>query len=325
MEDVTRFREQSITLAGLEGLNIDIPSANPLNYHQVVNDPNGCEPLVVDGKLFLPSAEEPLPLVMVVPGSLGVAESHLAHAGTLVEAGYAVFVLDPFGSRTVESTVANQAQYTFAASGLDVLAALRVLAANEAIDAKRISAQGHSRGGSAVLTAAMRTFADPVVGADLALAGVYAVYPWCGHQFARPDVGSTCVRAIVGERDDWLSVQQVQSQIQAINLSGGDASIRVVKGAWHSFDRSEEVYEIPEATVAPSAPTTYIGADGAMIDYRTGQPDAAITDYEMFMAAIEADFGRWGAHIGSIGDQPDVFREDMLAFHASVLGGAQVD
>ena len=83
MEDVTRLREQSITLAGLEGLNIDIPSTNPLNYHQVVNDPNGCEPLVVDGKLFLPSAEEPLPLVMVVPGSLGVAESHLAPAKTI--------------------------------------------------------------------------------------------------------------------------------------------------------------------------------------------------------------------------------------------------
>jgi hypothetical protein len=27
-----------------------------------------------------------------------------------------------------------------------------------------------------------------------------------------------------------------------------------------------------------------------------------------------------GAHIGSVGDQPDLFRADMLAFHASVLG-----
>ncbi|MBS1264542.1 MAG: hypothetical protein MAG471_00366 [Acidimicrobiaceae bacterium] len=39
------------------------------------------------------------------------------------------------------------------------------------------------------------------------------------------------------------------------------------------------------------------------------------------MAAIDSDLGRWGAHIGSIGDQPDLFREDMLAFHASVLRG----
>ena len=304
----------------MEGLNVDVPSANPLNYHQAVNDPGGCEPVVVDGKLFLPPADRPLPLVMVVPGSLGVGESHVGHAETLLAAGYAVFVLDPFGPRSVESTVANQAQYSFAASAFDVLAALRVLAAHEAVDADRISAQGHSRGGSAVLTAAVRCFADPIVGEDVAFAGVYAVYPWCGHQFTDPAVGPTRVRAIVGDRDDWLSVQQVQAQVQAIGLAGGDASLRIVSGAGHSFDRYEAVHELPEASVAPSAPTTYIDDDGAMVDPRTGRPDAALTDRDMFLAAIDAGLGRLGAHIGSIGDQPDLFRADMLAFHASVLG-----
>ena len=304
----------------MEGLNVDVPSANPLNYHQAVNDPGGCEPVVVDGKLFLPPADRPLPLVMVVPGSLGVGESHVGHAETLLAAGYAVFVLDPFGPRSVESTVANQTQYSFAASAFDVLAALRVLAAHEAVDADWISAQGHSRGGSAVLTAAVRCFADPIVGDDVAFAGVYAVYPWCGHQFTDPAVGPTRVRAIVGDRDDWLSVQQVQAQVQAIGLAGGDASLRVVSGAGHSFDRYEAVHELPEASVAPSAPTTYIDDDGAMVDPRTGRPDAALTDRDMFLSAIDAGLGRWGAHIGSIGDQPDLFRADMLAFHASVLG-----
>ncbi|MBC8484230.1 MAG: hypothetical protein H8D48_04835, partial [Actinobacteria bacterium] len=200
---------------------------------------------------------------------------------------------------------------------------LRVLAVHDSIDANRISAQGHSRGGSAVLTAAVRSFAAPIVGNDLALAGVYAAYPWCGHQFADPDVGPTRVRAIVGDRDDWLSVQQVQSQVQAINLTGGEASIRVVGGASHSFDRSEELHEIPGASVAPGAPTTYINDAGSMIDSRTGRPDASITDREMFMVGIDAGRGRWGAHIGSIGDQPEVFRLDMLAFHASVLDGVR--
>ena len=321
MDGVERFRDRSVTLAGVVGRNVEIPSANPVNYHQAINDPGGCEPLLADGKLFLPRADGPLPVVMVVPGSLGVGDSHLGHAGTLLEAGYAAFVLDPFGPRAVVSTVANQTHYSFAASAFDVLATLRVLADLDAIDADRISAQGHSRGGSAVLTAAVRSFADPIVGDGLALAGVYAVYPWCGHQFAPPDVGSTRLRAIVGDRDDWLSVQQVQSQVQAINLTGGEASIRVVGGASHSFDRSEELHEIPEASVAPGAPTTYIDDAGSMIDSLTGGPDASITDRDMFMAAIDAGKGRWGAHIGSIGDQPEIFRQDMLAFHAAVLGG----
>jgi len=319
MDVPERFRDRTVTLAGVVGDNVEIPSANPVNYHQAINDPGGCAPLQVDGKLFVPRADGPLPVVMIVPGSLGVGESHLAHAETLLEAGYAAFVLDPFGPRSVVSTVANQTHYSFAASAFDVLATLRVLAAHEAIDADRISAQGHSRGGSAVLTAAVRSFAAPIVGNELALTGVYAAYPWCGHQFADPDVGLTRVRAIVGDRDDWLSVQQVQSQVQAINLAGGEASIRVVGGASHSFDRSEELHEIPEASVAPSAPTTYIDDAGSMIDSQTGRPDASITDRDMFMAAIDAGKGRWGAHIGSIGAQPEIFRQDMLAFHSSVL------
>ncbi len=319
MDDAARFRDRAITLGGVAGENVDVPSANPLNYHQAVNDPEGCEPVVVDGKLFLPPADRPLPLVLVVPGSLGVADSHVGHAETLVAAGYAVFVLDPFGARAIQSTVANQTPYSFAASSFDVLAALAVLADYQAIDSERISAQGHSRGGSAVFTAAMRRFAEPIVGDGVALAGVYAVYPWCGHQFADPEVGSTRVRAIVGDRDDWLSVQQVQAQVQAIRLVGGDASLRIVAGAGHSFDRREAVHEVPEASVAPGAPTVYLDGNGAMIHPGTGRPDAELTDRDMFLAAVDAGLGRWGAHIGSLGDQPDLFQADMLAFHASVF------
>jgi len=57
-------------------------------------------PTTVDGKLFLPpavSAAGRVPLVIVVPGSLGIAASHLAHAESLTSAGLAAFVLDPFG------------------------------------------------------------------------------------------------------------------------------------------------------------------------------------------------------------------------------------
>ncbi len=100
----------------------------------------------------------------MVPGSLGVADSHLRHAEAFTDAGIAAFVLDSFGARDVTSTVANQTQFSFAAAAYDVLAAWKVLAALPEIDATRIGAQGHSRGGSAVLTGGARRFADAVVG-----------------------------------------------------------------------------------------------------------------------------------------------------------------
>ena len=107
----TRFRDQAIAFGDVaDGRNIEIPSASPINYHQVISAPAAMPRVTIDGKLFLPqrSGSEKLPLVMIVPGSLGVAPSHVAHAEALTRAGFATFVLDSFGARGVTSTVANQ-------------------------------------------------------------------------------------------------------------------------------------------------------------------------------------------------------------------------
>ena len=176
---------------GSKGANVKIPSANPSIIFTLSADPRELPTVTIDGKLFLPAKDHrqksgKFPLVMVVPGSLGVAPSHLAHAEALVGDGFAAFVLDSFGARDVTSTVANQTQFSFASSAYDVLAAWKVLAAHPQIDAARIGAQGHSRGGSAVMTAATRRFADAVVGKDAGFSSVLAAYPWSGHQFLDP-------------------------------------------------------------------------------------------------------------------------------------------
>jgi dienelactone hydrolase len=142
----------------------------------------------------------------------------------LTNAGIASFVLDPFGARGIGSTVANQTQFSFAASAYDVLAAWKVLSSRSEVDGRRIGAQGHSRGGSAVLSAATRRFADAVVGAGNGLRSVLAAYPWSGHQFLDPGVGDTEVRILMGDRDEWCSPMQVQGHAQAIRLTGGKAN-----------------------------------------------------------------------------------------------------
>lgn len=315
MEPVMRYRDRDVTYAGINGENLTIMSANPLNHHQAITDPNGCEPVDLDAKLFVPAADDPLPVVIMVPGSLGVGPNHEMHAETLVAAGFAVCVIDPFGPRSVSSTVANQTQYSFAASAFDVLATWLAISTRPDIDAVRIGAQGHSRGGSAVLTAASRRFADPIVGEQRGLAAAYAVYPWCGQQFVDSSIGSTTVRAIIGDRDEWCSPQQAQGQISAMRASGGAAEIHIVVGAHHSFDRLESVHTIAEASVAPHAPTTMLADDGAMILPGTDAPDPDLTDRDAFVAAIKSGFGRQGAAIGGAGEQPALFRDDMLRFH----------
>jgi dienelactone hydrolase len=320
-----RFRDQDIVFAnGTKGLNVDIPTGNPLNYFHVISHSTELPRLTIDGKLFLPSTDRrkaggKLPLVVVVPGSLGVAPSHLAHAETLVDDGFAAFVLDSFGARDVTSTVANQTQFSFASSAYDVLAAWQVLSAHPDIDASRIGAQGHSRGGSAVLTAATRRFADAVVGDGAGLKAVLAAYPWSGHQFLDPSVDQTEIRIIMGDADEWCSPMQVQGHCQAIRLSGGKVTMRLIGGAQHSFDRGTDIENVAEASVSPAAPTVYLGNDGAFIHPLGDVGDSKLTDRDLMVYALKAGYGRKGARIGSRDGEAELFRADMLAFWRRTL------
>ena len=321
-----RFRDSDIVFAdGCKGQTLDIPSANPLNYFHVVSQPADLPGITIDGKLFLPGNDSrkrdgKWPLVMVVPGSLGVAASHLAHAEALVADGFASFVLDSFGARDVTSTVANQTQFSFASSAYDVLAAWKVLAAHPQIDATRIGAQGHSRGGSAAMTAATRRFADAVVGKNSGLHSVLAAYPWSGHQFLDPGVGDSDIRIIMGDADEWCSPMQVQGHCQAIRLAGGKVTMRLISGAQHSFDRGTGIVNVAEASVSPAAPTIYLADDGGFIHPLGDASDPKLTDRDLMVYALKAGYGRKGAKIGSRDGEAELFKADMLAFWRRMPG-----
>jgi len=302
------------------GGSLNVTSASPRNYHQAVSKPGEMPRLTIDGQLFLPpDASTRLPLVIIVPGSLGVAPVHLSHAETLTGAGIAAFMLDPFGARGVTSTVTNQAQYSFAASAYDVLAAWQVQAQRPEIDAARIGAQGHSRGGAAVLTAATRRFSDAVLGRGRGLAAALGAYPWSGHQFLDPSVGTTKICVLMGDRDEWCSLQQVLGHLQAMRLTGGQVSLRVFSGAAHSFDRGTAVVRIDDAAISPGAPTIYLADDGACIHPLTGQPDPALTDRDVAVYGLKAGYGVRGASIGGTPAEAAAFRDDMRSFWTMTL------
>jgi dienelactone hydrolase len=316
-----RFRDQQIVFAnGIKGTSIDVPSASPTNFHQVISTPSEMPSIVIDGKLFLPEqVDSPLPLIIVVPGSLGVAPSHIAHAESLNAAGFATFVLDCFGARHVTSTVANQTQFSFAASAYDILATVKVLAELPEIDQSRIGAQGHSRGGSAVLTAVTRRFADAVIGENRGLSAVLAAYPWCGQQFLNPGIGTSEIRVLMGDADEWCSPLQAQGYCQAIRLSGGRASLRLIGGAQHSFDRGTPVELIADASVTPAAPVTYLADDGAMMHPLHGTSDSSLVDRDVMLYAVKAGFGVKGARIGSNDGEAQLFHDDMMSYWKRVL------
>ncbi len=308
-----------ITLGnGIASETLRIPTADPTGFHQAISEPDAMPAAEILGSLFLPRKGGPSPVVIVVPGSLGVAPSHIAKADLLTEAGIACCVIDPFGTRGVTSTVRNQAQYSFAASAWDVLATATVLMRRTDIDATRIGAQGHSRGGSAVLSAACMA---PLVGPQRApaLAAVYAAYPWSGFQFLRPDAGRTVVRSVIGDLDEWCLPLQVQAHMHAMTLCGCDASFRLFPNAHHSFDRETPVELVPDASVGPGAPTIYIRDDGALVHPVSGRADPGFSERDAMIYLVKSPYGKKGARIGAAGDQARSFHEDMIAFWTGAL------
>jgi hypothetical protein len=129
------------------------------------------------------------------------------------------------------------------------------------------------------------------------------------------------VQVLMGDRDEWCLPQQAQGHVQAMRLRGGRATMRLVAGAQHSFDRGVPVWRIPEASVSPGAPTAYIADDGAFIHPTGDKPDPKLVDRDIMVYALKAGYGVKGASLGTEGDQATLFREEMVAFWRRTLLG----
>ncbi|MEM7078463.1 MAG: hypothetical protein AAF513_07540 [Pseudomonadota bacterium] len=308
------LHEQALVLDnGIAGETQRVDSANPATFSAAISGALG-SPQDIYTQTFVPPGIDAPSIVMIVPGSLGIAPSHVYKAQLLTEAGFAACLVDPFGARKVESTVANQAQFSFAASAWDVLAVGAALHAQGRFS--RLGLQGHSRGGSAIqLATAMQKF----TAFKVPFAGVYAAYPWCGLQFLSPDVGATRVRSIIGDQDEWCSAQQVQGYTHSLVISGCAASCRIIAGAHHSFDRDTPLENVPDASVAPGAPTVFIDDDGTYLHPVAGRTPADTSERALMLYGIKAGYGVRGAHIGSREDDAELFHEDMILFWREVF------
>ena len=314
------FPQRQLTLAnGVKGENVKFDSGNPPTYASIVAG-EVPPPLAVDAKLFLPPGQGPFPAVIIVPGSGGVNPGNLDKANTLTSIGIAALIVDPFTARGIKDTMSDQGKLTWAASTYDVFAALKFLMARREIIPTKIGAIGHSRGGTAVLQAAMRPMVRGALGAGKELAAVLPAYPWCGMQFREPDTGKTPIRILMGDKDDWVSVDQCQAYEQAIEFRNPNCSMQLFPGAAHAFDRADlPVTEVPNAIKTLLAPIVYINNKGIFFDYRTGRHDPAYNDAAMLNHAITSGFVERGAKFGSRPGDPEAFRQDMVDFFVRTL------
>ena len=226
-------------------------------------------------------------------------------------------MVDSFGARGITHTY-DQRLLTYSAGTYDVLAA----ANPDGLGRGRLRAHrrdGPSRGGSAVLQAAMRPLADAVLGRQNGLRAVLPMYPSGVFQFFRPAVGATRIGIAMGDVDRWTLLSTVQGYAQAIRLSGGDVRVTVWPGAAHSFDREDVPITCVEQGVESTlAPVYYLSDLGYFCDSNGENEDYALTESAL-RDRIHQQYGRQGVLAGQRPGQPASFTQFLVEFFGSAL------
>jgi hypothetical protein len=119
-----------------------LASWTPKTFADPMKGNQSGEAVDIVGHLFLPPGNEKAPAVALVHGSEGIYNAELEFRPKQFNAaGIAVFALDMFGPRGVQSTAEDPSQAPFAA---DAFAALNLLATHPRIDAKHIAISSSS-------------------------------------------------------------------------------------------------------------------------------------------------------------------------------------
>jgi len=232
--------------AGVPNGRYAFASWTPKTLGELMQGNKSGETVNVVGHLFLPPGSDKVPAVVLVHGSGGIYNALLDFwPKQFNAAGIAVFTLDMFGPRGVQSTAEDQSQVPFAADVADTFAALKLLATHPRIDAKRIAVMGFSRGG----TATLRTAVEKIAAAQKLPDGLrYAAFiqtyaGGCAGIFrlvVKPGVFAKAPMLFIhGDADDYTPIGPCQDYADRIGKAGTPVEFVVIEGAQHKFDADD--------------------------------------------------------------------------------------
>jgi dienelactone hydrolase len=239
----------------------------------LLGDADG-QPVTLTGCLSLPPGAGPHPAVVLIHGSGGIGPAMPCWVRQLTAMGIASFVVDGFTGRGLTSTATDQAQLGRLAFILDLYRALGVLASHAAINPARVALMGFSRGGQAVLYAAMARFQEAWNHSGVTPAAHLAFYPDCATTYLEDTrLRPVPVRVFHGLADDYNTAERARAYVARLHAAGADVAMTEYADAHHGFDNPLSAgpavaagsQTLRRCSIAETAP-------GLLCNTATGQP-----------------------------------------------------
>ncbi|MDO9404267.1 MAG: dienelactone hydrolase family protein [Polaromonas sp.] len=188
--------------------------------------------------VFKPAGDGPFPAVVLLHSCGGIAPAHIrTHAKEMLQAGFAVLVLDSHGPRGFDTC--RQKLIPFAVGAMDAYAGLQHLARHPFVHQQRIYFAGYSYGGSvAALLASPQSAA--VFASPLRFKASAAHYANCvrpsGARLVLPDTDRPLLM-LMGQADTESPPNSCFPLLADMQTAGAPVSWHVYPGLTHGWDR----------------------------------------------------------------------------------------
>ena len=245
------------------------------------------KPLTVPATMRVPRLRTTMPAVVIVHGSSGIDSRGPSYAAELNKAGIATLEIDMWAARGITGGLNRPKGVPETLP--DAYGAYRFLAANPAIDPKRIGIMGFSWGGVVSMLTATKPYTDLYLNAGEKFAAHAPNYPICwvynqvpGYEF-NSFAGST-VFIQGGELDTYDLPDTCPNLGQSVErIAPGLVMVKMYPNATHAFDRVSE----PDTTVTD--PFSHLGRGGDV--QFIANPAAAAQARAATVAFFRAKFG----------------------------------
>lgn len=298
-------------------------SVTPKSRYELAHRTYDPQATIIEGTLSFPDeAKGPYAAMVIAHGSAGIQQKDRERwVPFFARMGIATLLVDSFGPRRIARTDEDQGQLDQSANDADALAALRLLATDPRIDARRIGIIGFSRGGIAALETALEPFRQGVLGADgPRFAAHIAFYPGCGLRYWRtpsPLTGAPVMLALA-EKDDYVPARACIAFGEAMRAAGQDVEIHVYPGAYHDFDNTVAYYK-RHARTETSRACADREIDPVSWEYRFLQSGQRFKDYKAYAAVLGNCVTRGDVTTGNDFGAARQAEDDVRAFLKRVL------